>query len=134
MANQFCSNLKSLTTTAITAGMKTLPHLLVIAVALFLFVGTGHAQGPCINNNSPCILVSNGGQIHEFTDNGSTELSSALLDTSGGGGGASEGVACLSGGANVLYVANNSSTIEVYSLTLNGNNPPPATILDSLSR
>lgn len=125
MANQFSSNLKSLTTRAITAGMKTLLHLFVIAVALFLVVGTAHAQGPCIGNNSPCILVSNGGQIHEFTDNGSTELSSALLSTSGGGGGASEGVACLSGGANVLYVSNGSSYISAYSMNLNSNNQLP---------
>jgi len=127
MANQLSSNLKSLTTRAIAAGMKTLPHLLVIAAALFLFVGTAHAQaGPCPPGQFPCILVSDlsAQQVKVYPDaGGSTPLNPALLGS--GGGGAGEGVACLSGGANVLYVAHNSSSIDVYSMNLNSNNQAP---------
>ena len=103
--------------------MKTLPHLLLITAALFLFVGNGHAQGPCINNSSPCILVSDfaEGNIQEWSDDGSTRLSPNLLAADGGGGG--EGIACLSGGANVLYTAHDTSAIEIYSMTLSGNPP-----------
>jgi len=132
MANQFSSNLKSLTTRAITAGMKTLLHLFVIAVALFLVVGTAHAQaGPCPPGQFPCILVSDLAtqQITVYPDAGcvspscTAPLNPHLLGAGGAGGG--EGAACLSGSANVLYVANNSTNIDVYSMNLNGSNQAP---------
>ena len=127
MANQFSSNLKSLTTKAITAPMRALPHLFVIAAALFLFVGTVHAQaGPCPPGQFPCILVSDASGTHQikvYPDaGGGTPLNATLLGSGGGGGG--EGVACLSGGANVLYVANNSGFIDVYSMNLINNRAP----------
>jgi hypothetical protein len=97
--------------------------MFVIAVGLVLFVGAAHAQsGPCPPGQFPCILVSDGSQIKVYSDSGTSELNPALLGSGGGGGG--EGVACLSGSKNVLYVANNSSAIQVYSMNLVNQQAP----------
>ncbi len=134
MANQFSSSLKSLTTKAIAAGMKTLPHLLVLAGALFLFVGTAHAQaGPCPPGQSPCVLVSDLSgyprQVKVYPDAGclsptcTMPINPSLLGScSGGGGGGGEGISCISGSTNVLYVANGESQVTAYSMNLVG--PP----------
>jgi hypothetical protein len=91
------------------------------AVGLFLFVGTAHAQCP---TTSPCILVSNygTGQVEVYSDDGKTVETSALLSgcpspycLSGAAGGG-EGIACLSGKSNVMYIANNGAYINAFDL------------------
>jgi hypothetical protein len=130
MANQFSSNLKSLTTKMIAAGVKALPVLSVIAVALFLFVGAAHAQGPCPVGQSPCILVSNFGttihsslqQVEVWADAGGTgpllsNFLSGCPNCTGGGAGAGEGIACLAGSTNRLYIANATNWINTFNAT-----------------
>ena len=137
MAKQSSTNLKSSTTKVIAAVMKTLPRLCVIAIALLLFVGAAHAQaGPCPPGQFPCVLVSdlhnggNGAQVKVYSDDGTMELNQALLceagdpGCTGGGGSAGEGMACVSGSRNLLYVANDSSNIDVYSMNLVNNKAP----------
>ncbi len=122
MTNQCTLKLKSLTMKMAAASRKTLTQMFVIAVGLVLFVGAAHAQaGPCPPGQFPCVLVSDGGQVKVYSDDGLLELNPALLSGGGGGG---EGVACLSGSKNVLYVANNSSNIQVYSMNLVSNKAP----------
>ena len=127
MANQSSTTLKLWTIKVTAEIMKTLPRLSLTAIALLLFVGASHAQaGPCPPGQFPCVLVSDGGQVSVWSDDGTSELNFALLceDSScpgGGGGSAGEGMACLSGSSNVLYTANNSSTIDVWNMNLVSN-------------
>ena len=121
MANQFSSNLKSLMIEMIAASAKALHHLSLIAVALFLLVGA--AQSQCSPGTSPCILVSDIGtqQISVWPDaGGSTFINqnflSGCLDCNGGAGGG-EGVACLAGNVNLMYLANSTNYINVFNLT-----------------
>ena len=124
MANQFSSNLKSLTTRAITAGMKTLLHLFVIAAALFIFVGSAHSQ--CSPGTSPCILVSDfeSRQISVWPDaGGNTAINLAFLSgctspyCAVGAGGGGEGVACLAGHTNQLYVTDAGNYVNTFNLS-----------------
>jgi len=127
MANQFSSSLKSLTTKAIAAGMKSLPHLLVVAAALFLFVGTAHAQtfrGPCTCDSScsahnNCLLVTdlNNHQVLQYDTAGCLCKSSFLTGYTGGGGG--EGLACIAGsaGQGELITSGNGPDLNVFNLT-----------------
>lgn len=124
MANQLTSKLKSLTAKAITAGIKTLPHLLVIAAALFLFVGAAHAQ--CSPGTSPCILVSDfeSRQISVWPDaGGNTAINLAFLSgctspyCAVGAGGGGEGVACLAGHTNQLYVTDAGNYVNTFNLS-----------------
>lgn len=83
MANQSSTNLKSMTTKVIAAGMKTPPHPSIIAIALFLFVGAAYAQnGPC-PNGQPCVLVSDitTGQVEIWADvaDGTTPINANFL-------------------------------------------------------
>ena len=121
MANQLGTNLKSSTTRMIAAGVRTLPRLSIIAVALFLLVGA--AQSQCAPGTSPCILVSDYGtrQVSVWPDGGGTKaINPAFLsgcqDCNGQGGGG-EGISCLAGNVNLMYVANNSPYINVFNLT-----------------
>jgi hypothetical protein len=112
MANQCSTNLKSLTMKMVTAGMKALPLLSVIAVAPFLFVGAAHAQNqsePCTSASSYCLFISdfNGGRVELWTDDG-TMVNRDFVPTGGGG----EGVSCLSGSANVMYLANHCCPVK----------------------
>ncbi|MGA7462494.1 MAG: hypothetical protein WBW69_19830 [Candidatus Korobacteraceae bacterium] len=124
MATQISSNLKSSTTRMIAAGVKTLHHLSLIAVALFLLVGA--AQSQCAPGTSPCILVSDVGthQVSVWPDGGgSTFITQNFLSgcnrgpscANGAGGG--EGVSCLAGNTNLMYLANNTEYINVFNLT-----------------
>ncbi len=121
MANQVSTSLKSLTTKVITAGVKTLPRLSIIAVALFLLAGA--AQSQCAPGTSPCILISDEGtrQVSVWPDGGgSTAINQSFLsgckDCNGQGGGG-EGISCLAGNVNLMYVANNTQYINVFNLT-----------------
>ena len=137
MANQFSINLKSLTTRIITAGMKTLPRLAVIAVALCLFVGAAHAQnGPCTSACTPCVLLSeieneNGlnNQVYVYPDSGGNQAQRCyggvndpgyLKGYRGGGGGGGEGLSCLAGSTNAIYTVNRTDVINTFQLS-NGN-------------
>ena len=108
----------------IAAGVKTLHHLSLIAVALFLLVGA--AQSQCAPGTSPCILVSDVGthQVSVWPDGGgSTFITQNFLSgcnrgpscANGAGGG--EGVSCLAGNTNLMYLANNTEYINVFNLT-----------------
>ncbi len=102
----------------IAAGVKALQALSIVTIALFVFVGAAHAQGPCPPNTPNCILVSSeDGQVHVWSDDGTTSYTKTLLNGGGGGG---EGIACVSGSTNVLYVANNGGDISAYSMNLVG--------------
>jgi len=123
LANQFSTNLKSSASRLIELPSRGLPCLSLIAFSLFLFVGTTYAQsGPCPAGHFPCILLSDGvaGQVTVWSDDGTTLLNPALLD----GGGSGEGIACISGSANVLYVVSLFG-ISVYSMNLNSNGQAP---------
>ncbi len=104
----------------IAPGIKALRVLSVVAVALFVFVGAAHAQGPCPPSTPNCILVSDNNGVTVWSDDGRTELNSQL--TSDGGGG--EGISCISGSTNVLYVADGGSSIKAYSMNLVGTHAP----------
>ncbi len=124
MANQCSTNLKSLTTKMVAAGMKTLPVLSVFAAAFFLFVGTTRAQNhsePCTTSHSYCLFISDvdNSTVQLWTDDGTANNPTFLQ-----GGGAGEGVSCLSGSANVIYGATFNGgpryEISVFNLTNGG--------------
>ena len=107
MANQSQTkptlNPRQSTMQAIASRIKVVPLLSVTTVALFLLVGTVHAD----------IFVSNygTGYIEKFDDSG--QLINAQFINAGG---SSEGLACVKLTKNEIYVANNGSTIGVYDI------------------
>jgi len=82
-------------------------------LALLVFAGAAWSQSVCSSQPSnACIMVSNFGtsQVQIFSDNGLTELTpSFLTGYTGGGGGGGEGMACVVGSNNVLYIDDNGS-------------------------
>jgi hypothetical protein len=124
-------NLTESSTRVLAANFK-ISLVLAVAVALFLFVGAAHAQsGPCPAGQSPCILVSNIGtnnegyyrQLEVWADSGGGAplipnfLKCPQGGCPGGGAGAGEGIACVSGSANVMYIANASNFVNAFNLT-----------------
>ena len=97
--------------------MTKIPHLFcTVTVSLFLFIGVAHAQGPCPPNTPNCILVSDRNGVTVWSDDGRMELNMGL--TSDGGGG--EGITCISGSTNVLYIAGGAG-VSAYSMNLVNN-------------
>ena len=128
MATPFGSNSKSLPTRMLAAGVKTLRHLSLIAVALFLLVAISHAQtvrrgGACSSDcttNNNCLLVSdyNNSQVLQYDTSG-TICSSMFLNgyTGGGGGAGGEGLACVGAGSTgQLVTSNNDAQLNVFNL------------------
>ena len=100
-------NPKQSTMRVIAARIKVLQLLSVAAVALFLLVGTAHAD----------IFVSNygTGYIEKWDDSGHV-INSQFINT--GGAQRAEGLACVKLMKNKIYAANaNSNMIGVYDIT-----------------
>ncbi|MGA2906017.1 MAG: hypothetical protein ABSD98_19495, partial [Candidatus Korobacteraceae bacterium] len=120
----------------ITAATKTLPHLSLIAVALFLFAGSAHAQrigatcgsscDPSCSANNNCLLVSdlNNNQVLQYDTYGCpcnphTGMGNEFLTGYPGGGGGGEGLACVAGsvGQGQLITSSNGPDLPVFNLT-----------------
>jgi hypothetical protein len=91
--------------------------LSIAAVVLFLFVGAARAQQnsePCTLGSSYCLFISDfaNGTVQLWRDDGMTGKKDFVK--AGGGG---EGVSCLSGSSNVMYLANNTPFVHVADLT-----------------
>ncbi len=105
----------SLKTLADSAG-KFLQLSSVVAVALLLFVAALSAQNsePCTLGSSYCLFISDfqNGTVQLWRDDGMAGKKDFVK--AGGGG---EGVSCLTGSTNVMYLANNTPYVHVANLT-----------------
>jgi hypothetical protein len=130
MANQWKAestpSVRNLAARAIATRTKIFQLPSAGVVALFLFVGAAHAQTKCTPSCSPttganCLLVSNfgTGYVEQYDECGNL-INSEFINA----GGASEGIACLSGTANEVAVANNTNTIGVFNLATGAALPP----------
>ncbi len=129
MAPQENRNGKSMHRSGCLSGRVSTPRVLAlrhnvhqllagVAVALFLFTAIGQAQspGPCTSASSYCLFISDfhNQTIQLWTDNGATGIHAFIPRNAGAG----EGVSCLSGSANVIYVADYIDCyISVFNLT-----------------
>ena len=124
MANRWSTTLRSLATRMITAGMKALPRLSVIAVAVLAVATTAHAQrhpsctcdASCTTHNN-CLLVSDLGsnQVEQYDDYGC--LCNAMFLQNGPTDPGGEGLSCSAGTANQLVTSNNGNELNVFNLT-----------------
>lgn len=117
----FASIPKKLTIPWSAMKVRMIRPLLCSLLASFVFAGAAWSQSVCSSQPSnACIMVSNFGtsQVQIYSDNGLTQLTpSFLTGYAGGGGGGGEGMACVVGSNNVLYIDDNGSRINAFNLT-----------------
>lgn len=106
------------TTTVILMRHKVFQLLAGVVVAVFLFTAIGQAQspGPCTSGSSYCLFISDfhNQTVQLWTDNGATGIHAFIPRNAGAG----EGLSCLSGSANAIYVADYIDCyISVFNLT-----------------
>jgi hypothetical protein len=85
---------------------------------LSLFAAPAQSQSICSGN--PCILISNynTGQVEIWPDTGgSSSLTTAFLTGGPSGRGGGEGIACVHGNSNVMYVSDNGSDVLAFNLS-----------------
>ena len=89
---------------------------MVVAVFLFTAIGQAQSPGPCTSGSSYCLFISDfhNQTVQLWTDNGATGIHAFIPRNAGAG----EGLSCLSGSANAIYVADYIDCyISVFNLT-----------------